>query len=80
MVCAKTIFVILEENVIYYFYIMAQTITISKSFFDELLIRLERLEKVVFKKNGILNSIRTYKDEKQKGELKKLKNVDELFT
>jgi hypothetical protein len=57
-----------------------QTINISKSTLDELINRVERLEKAVFEKNSIENALETYKQEKQKGKLKKLQSVDELFT
>lgn len=58
---------------------MSQTITIPKSFLDELVSRLERLEKAVFKKDKIKQALNTYKDEKEKGELKKLIRIDDLF-
>lgn len=58
---------------------MSQTITISKSLIEELLGRVERLEKMVLRKSPIMKAIDTYEEEKHKGTLKKLKTVDELF-
>lgn len=58
---------------------MSQTVTIPKSTLDDVLKRLERLEKIVLN-NDVDKAIGIYKDEKQKKKLKKLKNIDDLFT
>jgi uncharacterized protein (UPF0335 family) len=57
-----------------------QLITIPKSALEELINRIGRLEKAVFEKNSLDKVINTYKQEKQKGKLKKLQSIDELFT
>ncbi len=58
---------------------MTQIITVSKSLYDHLLERIARLEKVVFKNSKIMHAIDNYKEEKEKGKLRQLKKIDELF-
>ena len=58
---------------------MPQTMTISKSVFEELLGRISRLERIVFGKNPVIQAIKLYEEEKQSGRLKKLNNPQELF-
>jgi len=61
---------------------MSQSIGISKSVFVELVDRISRLEKAVFRNshNKVLHSVEKYEEEKKQGKLTKLKNVNELFS
>ena len=61
---------------------MSQSISISKSFFEELVDRIGRLEKAVFKNSHdkILHSVKEYEEEKRQGKLTRLKNVSDLFS
>lgn len=61
---------------------MAQSISISRSVFVELVDRISRLEKAVFKNSHdkVLHSVKKYEEEKKQGRLTKLKNVNELFS
>lgn len=61
---------------------MSQSISISKSVFEELVDRISRLEKAVFRRNydKVLHSVEKYEEEKKQGKLTKLKNVNELFS
>ena len=58
---------------------MTQLITIPKSIYSQLLDRVTRLEKTVFKNSKVMQMIDIYRTEKNKGKLKKLKKIDELF-
>lgn len=58
---------------------MNQLITISKSMFDQLLNRVAKLEETVFKNSEVTHMVGIYKNEKNKGKLKKLKKIDDLF-
>ena len=62
--------------------IMSQAISISKSVFEELVDRISRLEKAVFRNSHdkVLHSVQQYEEEKRHGELTKLKSVNELFS
>ena len=48
--------------------------------FEELVSRINRLEKNVFGKSDIFHKIQVYEKEKEKGTLKKLHNTKELFS
>lgn len=58
---------------------MLQTITISKSTYQDLLKRIKLFEKIVLKKNTISEVIDNYKTEKKQKKLKKLTSVNDLF-
>jgi len=58
---------------------MTQILTVPKSLYDQLIDRIARLEKAVFKNNKIMHAIDNYKEEKEKGKLRQLKKIDELF-
>jgi hypothetical protein len=61
---------------------MSQSISISRSVFEELVDRIGRLEKAVFRNSHdkVLHSVEKYEEEKRQGRLTKLKNVNELFS
>jgi len=61
---------------------MSQSISIPKSVFEELVDRISRLEKAVFRNrhDKVLHSVGKYEEEKKQGKLNKLKNVNELFS
>lgn len=61
---------------------MSQSISISKSVFEELVDRISLLEKAVFSNSHdkVLHSVGKYAEEKKQGKLTKLKNVNELFS
>lgn len=61
---------------------MSQSISIPRSILEELVDRISRLEKAVFKNSHdrVLHSIARYEEEKKQGKLTKLKNVNELFS
>ena len=69
--------------IVYYnLIVMSQSISVSKSVFDELVDRISRLEKAVFKSSDdrVLHSVKQYEEEKKQGNLTKLKNVNQLFS
>ena len=61
---------------------MSQAISIPKSVFEELIDRIGRLEKAVFKNSHdrVLYSVKKYEEEKKEGKLTRLKSVNELFS
>lgn len=61
---------------------MSQSISISKPIFEDLIDRISRLEKAVFRNSHdkVLHSVEKYVEEKKQGKLTKLKNVNELFS
>lgn len=58
---------------------MNQTITITQSDFQQLVERLNKLERVIFAKKYFLN-LKIYQEEKKTGKLKKLNKPEELFS
>ena len=61
---------------------MSQSISVSKSVFEELVDRISRLEKAVFKSSDdrVRHLVKQYEEEKKQGKLTKLKSVNQLFS